>query len=162
MQIREATIHDAAALAHLISLANKEVATRFDLNANNCPKHPSFCTEAWVQADFTRGERYFILENESSALGCVAYEQAKAEIAYLNRLSVLPEQQRKGIGSRLVEHIVQLAKTTGTKTISIGVIGEHPELQHWYRERGFQTGETRHFSHLPFSVTYMTFTVDNH
>jgi hypothetical protein len=39
----------------------------------------------------------------------------------------------------------------------IGVIGEHTELQRWYRKLGFKDGETKRFPHLPFSVKYMAY-----
>jgi hypothetical protein len=46
---------------------------------------------------------------------------------------------------------------TLVQTISIGVIGEHTELQRWYRKLGFKDGETKRFPHLPFSVKYMAY-----
>jgi hypothetical protein len=88
MLIREATPRDLTTIALLVSESNKDVAARFGLNFQNCPKHPSFCTEAWVQADLARGETYFILEENSKRIGCVAYEDPSAGVAYLNRLSV--------------------------------------------------------------------------
>ena len=155
-QLREGTRADLATLAMLVSESNKDIAVRFGLNGENCPKHPSFCTEAWVEADLDRGERYFILEDASGPVACVAYETPSAGLAFLNRLSVLPEYRRRGLGARLVEHIVQRAKSDSIKTISIGVIGEHADLQRWYAKLGFKPGETRRFPHLPFSVTYMS------
>jgi diamine N-acetyltransferase len=159
MPIREATSEDIATLAMLIREANKDVAVKFGLNADNCPKHPSFCTEAWVQSDLTRGERYFIFEDNSTPVACVAYENPSAGLAYLNRLSVLPTHRHRGIGTNLVEHIVQLAQSSSIQTISIGVIGEHADLQRWYRNLGFLDGETKRFPHLPFSVKYMSYAV---
>lgn len=73
MQIREATPEDLATIAMLVSESNKDVAVRFGLNAENCPKHPSFYTEAWVRADLARGEAYFIVEENFKPIGCVAY-----------------------------------------------------------------------------------------
>ena len=155
MNIRTASRADSDTLAMLISEANKDVATRFGLNAENCPKHPSFCTPAWVDADFYRGETYFVLDNGDEPIGCVAYESPSAGLAYLNRLSVLPARRARGAGRRLVEHIVQHARAASIHTISIGVIGEHTELQRWYRGLGFIDVETKRFPHLPFSVKYM-------
>jgi hypothetical protein len=43
--------------------------------------------------------------------------------------------------------------------ISIGVIGEHVDLQRWYSKLGFEPGETKRFPHLPFSVTYMAYAI---
>jgi len=160
MHIREAAPEDLATIALLVSESNKDVAARFGLNADNCPKHPSFCTEAWVQADLARGETYFILEVDSKPVGCVAYESPSAGLAYLNRLSVLPAHRERGAGARLVGHIIQHARSGSIRTISIGVIGEHVELQRWYRKLGFKDGETKRFPHLPFSVKYMTCALD--
>lgn len=159
MQIREANLNDVATIAMLVSQSNQDVAQKFGLNSDNCPRHPSFCTAAWVGSDLARGERYFILEKDSEPIACVAYETPSDRLAYLNRLSVLPRHRRRGLGARLVEHIVDLASAGAIQTISIGVIGEHSELQRWYEKLGFIIGETKRFPHLPFSVTYMTYAV---
>ena len=159
MHIREASPEDLATIAMIVRDSNQDVAAKFGLNADNCPKHPAFCTESWVQADLARGERYFILEDDSVPIACVAYENPSPGLAYLNRLSVLPAYRNRGIGSRLVRHIVQLAQSSSIKSISIGVIGEHSDLQRWYRNLGFHEGETKRFPHLPFSVKYMLYVV---
>ncbi len=159
MTIREASAKDLTTIAMLVSESNKDIAEKFGLNADNCPKHPSFCTEAWVKSDLARGERYFILEEDSVPIACVAYENPSAGLAYLNRLSVLPPYRNRGIGAHLVKYIIQLAQASLIQTISIGVIGEHSDLQRWYRSLGFIDGETKRFPHLPFSVKYMSYTV---
>jgi len=59
----------------------------------------------------------------------------------------------------LVAHIVQHAQSASIKNISIEVIGEHTALQRWYNKPGFKDGETKRFTHLPFTVKYMTYTL---
>jgi diamine N-acetyltransferase len=162
MKIRATTPQDASTLAQLISTANRDVATRFGLTQANCPKHPSFCTADWVLADLARGECYFLAEEACGPIACVAFEPAGADLAYLNRLSVLPDQRRKGVGAQLVQHVLQLASAAHVQRISIGVIGEHQTLQRWYSQLGFVTAETKQFAHLPFSVTYMHCPVPAH
>lgn len=159
MSIREATSSNLATIALLVSASNKDVATRFGLNAENCPKHPSFYTENWVQSDLARGERYFIFADGAAPIACVAYENPSAGLAYLNRLSVLPAHRRCGVGAQLVRHIVELARSASIQTVSIGVIGAHEELQRWYRKLGFMDREIKRFPHLPFSVKYMSYAV---
>ncbi len=159
MVIRQASSNDIATIARLVSESNKDVAVKFGLNVDNCPKHPSFCTDAWVKADLSRGERYFLLEEGMEPIGCVAYENPSVGLAYLNRLSVLPAHRNRGIGARLVQHIIQLAQSASIQTISIGVIGEHGDLQRWYKKLGFKDGETKRYPHLPFSVKYMSYAV---
>lgn len=157
MLIRPATAHDLALIATLVSVSNQDVAQAFGLNGENCPKHPSFYTESWVAADLQRGEAYFIAEENAQAIACVAFEQPRPGVAYLNRLSVLPAYRKRGIGERLVQHIIEQARQAAVQTISIGVIGEHTALQDWYRKLGFKDGEVKRFSHLPFSVKYMAY-----
>jgi ribosomal protein S18 acetylase RimI-like enzyme len=149
------TASDLSTIAMLVSESNKDVAVAFGLDAGNAPKHPSFCTEAWVKADVERGETYFIIDG----VGCVAYESPGPGRAYLNRLSVLPGQRKQGVGERLVRHVVEHARGQGVETISIGIIGEHTALQRWYHKLGFIDGATKRFEHLPFSVKYMTLAV---
>jgi N-acetylglutamate synthase-like GNAT family acetyltransferase len=157
MPIRKATQDDLATIAMLVSDSSKDVAVKFGLNAENCPRHPSFCTESWIEADLVRGETYFILEENAFDIGCVAYENPSPELAYLNRLSVLPSHRNCGVGARLVQHIIQHARSALIQTLSIGVIGEHIELQRWYLKLGFKDGEIKRFPHLPFSVKYMAY-----
>lgn len=157
VRIREAFGDEAETLAGIISAANRDVALRFGLDAANCPKHPSFCIWEWVAADLSRGERYFLLEDGGVPVACVAYETPNAEIAYLNRLSVLPEWRRRGYGEQLVAHVIALARAAAIPAISIGVIAEHEDLQRWYRKQGFVDGEIKRFPHLPFAVKYMRY-----
>lgn len=157
MKIREAGPHDDAALARLVAESNRDVALKFGLTAENCPKHPSQCTAEWVRADRARGERYFIAQVDARPVGCVAYDNPRPDLAYLNRLSVLPAWRRQGVGERLVRHIVDLARANAVATISIGVIAGHEELQRWYRKLGFVDGQTRSFAHLPFAVRYLSY-----
>lgn len=159
MQVNESGPEDLATIAMLVSESNKDVALRFGLNSDNCPKHPSLCTEAWVKEDLTLGERYFILYDKSTPIACVAFKLRNENRAYLNRLSVLPEHRGKGIGARMVQFIVELAAGASIKTISIGIIGEHTELEHWYQKLGFTSGELKRFPHLPFSVRYMAYAI---
>ena len=155
VKIEKTQENDVEILASLISQSNKDVADLFALNINNAPKHPSFCTPEWVLSDLERGQEYFLFTKDGIAQGCVAFEQADANIAYLNRLSVLPKYRRTGTGSLLVNHILHYAKEKRTASVSIGIIAEHTQLKQWYLKLGFKAGEIKKFKHLPFDVLYM-------
>ena len=73
-EIRAACEDDCPALAHLIQLAYKDVALRFGLTPENCPKHPSNCTDAWIRSDLERGVTYSILESGPILVGCAALD----------------------------------------------------------------------------------------
>ncbi len=156
-QIREANSADISLLSHLIRQSYRDVADRFQLTATNCPKHPSNCTDEWVESDFSRNVRYFIVEHEDLPVGCVAIESAGADLCYLERLAVLPHERNKGLGHQLVEHVFHIARDLGLKTVSIGIIARQTDLKQWYQKIGFIEGETKEFSHLPFQVCFMTY-----
>jgi GNAT superfamily N-acetyltransferase len=159
MHIVKAERDNAELLATLVSKSNMDVADSFNLHINNAPKHPSFCTSEWIQADFDRGQEYFLVIANTTAQGCVAFEQPDANTVYLNRLSVLPEFRHKGIGTLLVKHILDYATSKNAITVSIGIIAEHTQLKNWYLTLGFIEGATQKFPHLPFDVLYMHYEI---
>ena len=155
MSIMESTIDNVEVIAGIISKSNKDVAEEFGINVNNNPKHPSFCNKDWILSDFERGEEYFIYKLEGTGVGCVAFENPRPGIAYLNRLSVLPEYRHNGVGEELVRYVFNYAKSKNIQRVSIGIIAEHIKLKNWYLKLGFVEGEMKTFPHLPFDVQYM-------
>ena len=87
MEILRTSVNDADIIANIISQSNREVAVKFNINADNNPKHPSFYTENWVLSDFNKGEQYFLYRKDNLFVACVAFEVARPGVAYLNRLS---------------------------------------------------------------------------
>jgi len=157
MNIKKATPDDNAILSDLIRSSYRDVAQRFDLTSENCPKHPSNCTDDWIRNDFARGVSYFIIEQNGRPMGCVALEIPEPGLGYLERLAVLPAARRQGIGRRLVDHLFSQAIASGVKEISIGIIAAQTDLKLWYQKIGFVEGATKEFEHLPFRVTFMTY-----
>jgi glyoxylate reductase len=160
MSIRIASPADAPLVAKIISRANQAVAQRFGLTLENTPKHPSFCTTDWVVDDLKKNAQYFIYETAGKAVGCVAYASAEKDLAFLNRLAVLPKFQGRGIGKKLVSHFFDHARTRHKKRISIGIIAANNLLKNWYETLGFTPFETKTFNHLPFDVLLMQHPLD--
>jgi len=161
MSIRIASLADARPVAKIISRANQAVAQTFGLTRENTPTHPSFCTKDWIVKDLARDVQYFIHETAGKAVGCVAYESAEKELAFLNRLAVLPEFQGRGVGEKLVSHLFDHARTRHKKIISIGIIAENGPLKNWYEALGFTPFETKILPHLPFDVMMMQCPLDD-
>lgn len=155
MTIRPAGTDDIATVVSLLRRACATVAERFGLTQENCPKSPAFYTEDRVLADLERGVRYYLLEDDAEACGCVALEKASPEVGYLERLAVLPEHRAKGYGQALVRHVLAHARSIGLARISIGIICEDTRLKGWYCRLGFVETATKTFEHLPFTVAFM-------
>jgi len=157
--IKAATIDDVSILSGLICHSYRDVAQRFGLTPKNCPKHPSNCTDDWIRNDLARGVSYYILEHNGLAAGCAALETPDPDLGYLERLAVLPASRRKGFGRILIDHVFSRAQDSGIKKISIGIIAAQTDLKRWYQEIGFIEGATKEFTHLPFRVTFMTYSL---
>ena len=155
MTVRDATEADLGTLVHLLRGSFRDVAERFGLTVENCPKNLAFCTDQRVRSDFERGLSYYILEQDGETIGCVALERASSEVCYLERLAVLPQHRRKGCGRMLVEYILDKAAENGSQRVEIGIIAEDTRLREWYGKFGFVLKSTKTFDHLPFVVAFM-------
>ena len=158
--IRDATLRDAEMIAHLIRVSFRDVAARFSLTPENCPKHPYNCTVAWVESDQVRGVKYFILSQDDQAIGCAALESPNPNLCYLERLAVVPDRRRQGFGRALILHVLACAQERGAHEVSIGIIADDTELKLWYARLGFIETETKSFSHLPFRVSFMRINIE--
>ncbi|MEW6555252.1 MAG: GNAT family N-acetyltransferase [Actinomycetota bacterium] len=155
MCIREASEKDITELNRVIRASFHDVAERYALTLENCPTHPSFCTEQWIGEAMAAGTWFFILEDGGAVCGCAALERAEPDACYLERLAVLPERRRMGHGKSLVSHVLEEARAAGALRVEIGIIAAQDELRDWYLEQGFRETGRKSFKHLPFEVAFM-------
>ena len=154
--IRRAAIEDADLLARIIRESFAGPAKEFGLTPANAPTHPSNCTPEWIERDFGKGVRYFILEDDRLPCGCVAMEIPDPEFCYLERLAVLTGHRRKGFGRLLVQHVLDRAWAHGLRRVEIAIIAVNTDLQLWYEQQGFAVTSTKSLPSLPFDVTSMS------
>ena len=155
MIIKQAGKADIAVLLDILCKSFATVAEKFNLTIENCPKHPAFYTKQRIEADFDKGLKYYILEDDGQACGCVALEKADSNVCYLARLAVLSEHRKKGFGKVLVNHIFDKAVEEGIQRVEIGIISEDTGLRDWYKNFGFAEKNKKKFDHLPFIVEFM-------
>ena len=161
MTIREANEADIGTLVTLLRGSFRDVAERFELTIENCPKNLAFCTDQRVNSDIKRGLSYYVLEQDGEPRGCVALEKASPDVCYLERLAVLPRHRGRGYGKELLEHIFDEAAGNGSQRVEIGVIAEDTKLRNWYGKFGFVLKSTKTFDHLPFVVAFMSVEIAN-
>ena len=155
MIIRDVKKADKDVLVALLLDSFRDVGEKFALTVENCPNFAGFNAKERVEADFEKGLRYYILEEEGKACGCVALEKAGPDLCYLGRLAVLPEHRNNGFGQALVKHLFEQARKMGIRRVEIGLISKHRKLKKWYKKFGFVQKSTKKFDHLPFIVAFM-------
>jgi diamine N-acetyltransferase len=151
------------ACLEVVHAAFRTVAEELGLTEQSAPTHPAFLPLERLRGAFRKGTRMFaLLADEEGVpgarpLGFVALERSARMpgVTYLERLAVLPDRRRRGLGRALLEHAVAEAGRDGAERISIGVVDEQPDLRRWYRDAGFVEVDRKRFQHLPFTVCYM-------
>lgn len=140
ISVRRATPEDAPALAHLINRAYEVEAFFVD-----GPR----VTAAEV-AELTQNGVFLVLEHgalapDAGARGGLAAavllhpEDAEAsDRASIQLVSVAPELQRLGLGTRLVRIAEAMAEAMGAGSVGLRIVNLRGELARWYRRLGYR------------------------
>lgn len=155
MKIKKTSKSDISVLVTLLRDSFKNVAQKYGLTIENCPRHVAFYTEERLNEDLTKGMKYYILYENDEPCGCVALIPAKSGVCYLGRLAVLPKHRKKGYGKKLVNYVFEQALKIGFKRVEIGMVSKDRKLKNWYRKFGFTNKGTKKFDDFPFTIAFM-------
>jgi len=89
------------------------------------------------------GIEFLIVERDNLPLGFAAYSQTDTDnqIFKLHKLYVLPTEQGRGTGKKLIEHVSSLAKAKGGNILELNVNRGNP-AHHFYNYIGFEIYQT--------------------
>lgn len=94
-------------------------------------------THDWLDAG-----RVFLVEIEDHVVGAVRMDESSPERAKISRLAVHEDWKANGIGSAILDHVEELARTEGFEAIWLTTHGDHPHLPAFYRDRCYrETGD---------------------
>lgn len=139
MIIRKATINDIRIihkLAHVIwwptyrDILDKE---QIMLMLQN------MYSEKALEQQMNEGIHFLIAERQSRPVGFAGYSLTDDEhkIFKLHKIYVLPSEQRKGTGKRLVEYVQSLVRDAGGKIVELNVNRLNPAFM-FYKKLGFE------------------------
>jgi GNAT superfamily N-acetyltransferase len=133
ISVRRATAADAATLAELVNHANL-VEAPFVEGARTDARE--------IAALIERGT--FVVLEEARGLAAAVYVENRG---YLGMLSVRPDLQGHGLGTRLVRIAEALCESAGAETMTLRIVNLREELGRWYRSLGYREVGTSPFSH---------------
>lgn len=140
VSVRRAQPADAAGVADLVNRAYAIEAFFVDGDRTSADE---------IRAMMDRGE-FIVLEGERggsiSSLVAAVYVEARG---YFGMLSVLPERQGLGLGTRMVRIAEAICEARGATTMHIRIINLREELARWYRSLGYREVGTAPYTYRP-------------
>jgi GNAT superfamily N-acetyltransferase len=88
--------------------------------------------------EVTRAADHSIVELDSEPIGCLCVKQSETEVRLI-RLFILPEFQRRGLGTRILEEVLASADKSGLP-VSLRVLRVNP-ARRLYERHGFVVAE---------------------
>jgi len=133
--VRRATTADASALADLINAAYAIEQSFVDGDRTNAAEIIGMMKDG----------TFLVLEHGGGLGGAVYVERR----GYFGMLSVAPELQGHGLGTRLVRIAEALCEAAGCETMSLRIINLREELGRWYRSLGYREVGVTPYTHRP-------------
>lgn len=79
----------------------------------------------------------FVLMERDGLVGACVYVEPRADRAYVGMLSVAPDLQGAGVGSRLLTEVENECRHAGYIALDLRFVHLRSDLQTYYRKRGF-------------------------
>jgi len=96
-------------------------------------------SETTLARELDSGVRWDILYAEGNPAGYLSYETVEPLTVRLHKIYLLPDQQGKSLGRRMIERVETFAKDSGASRIVLTVNKGNERAQAFYRRCGFET-----------------------
>jgi ribosomal protein S18 acetylase RimI-like enzyme len=144
ISVRRARPADAHALADLVNRAYEVEGFFVDGARTNADE---------IQRMMSRGDdgEFIVLEDSRARLVAAVYVEARpGQVGgYFGMLSVDPECQGMGLGTRLVRIAEAMCEAMGQTSVRLKIVNLREELGRWYRSLGYREVGTSPYTHRP-------------
>lgn len=131
MELRLAIPSDAEAITTVINRAFKQAESfLIDRDRIDLPT---------IQSLLDKGT--FLLAQDGATLAGCVYVELRGDRAYLGLLSVDPQRQKAGLGSKLMTAAEEFCAKAGCRFLDLQIVNVRQELPSFYHHRGYvETG----------------------
>lgn len=159
--IREVVYEDIPSCVSVIKRSFQTVADEFGFTVENAPRFTAFAmTEERLHWQLEQEHRLmYVFCDGETICGYYSLLMQDDKACELNNLAVLPEWRHKGIGKRLLEHAIRIARERDCTTIHLGIVEENKVLRSWYEQNGAVHTGTQKFDFFPFTCGYMKISI---
>ena len=131
-RLREATADDASAIFAVVAAVMGEYGLSSDLEGNDADLRD------FVAAYRGRGGSFRVVtSNEGEVVGCAGLYPIDERHAEIRRMYLLPRARGHGIGRKLLEELIALAKERHFERVVLETASVLKEAISLYRNRGF-------------------------
>ncbi len=105
------------------------------------PDVPSNLVAAWLANEYADPSRHhFVLVNESDKIcgSCAIRSQENPGRMHVARLAIAPAMRRRGLGRKLLDLVIDLARSTGTLRLTLFVYEDNADARRLYERCGFR------------------------
>ena len=143
MRIRKAGVHDIKAIHELAEkiwwpayrnvISDEQISFMLE----------DMYSEGSLTEQMNAGLEFWLAVRENVPVAFAGYSLSEPEkqVYKLHKLYVLPSEQDRGTGKKLIDHISSLAKSAGGKILELNV-NRGNQAQNFYRKAGFDVFET--------------------
>lgn len=154
MEVRRIRAHEGPRLRALRLSALADAPTAFGSSLAEAQGHPAdyWDSLAWERANAQTSATFVVEENERwyGMVGCFIHRDYP-EIVRLVSMWVDPTRRKSGVGTSLVEAVVQWARACGAKCVQLWVTDTNHRAKSLYARSGFVA--TEHTKPLPSNPT---------
>lgn len=137
MIVRDATLEDAEAIRAIYNDAVLNTTAVFDYAA----REPQ-AQRDWLQMKTEQNLPVLVAEDDGSVLGYCSYGPFRPWPAYLytveNAIYIAPQSRGKGIGTLLLQPLLQIAKERGLRTMIAGITADNAASLRLHEKLGYE------------------------
>jgi ribosomal protein S18 acetylase RimI-like enzyme len=142
ISVRRARPADAGALADLVNRA-------YEVEGFFVDGQRTSADEIGRMLSTGAGE-FIVLEDSRARLVASVYVEARGDAGgYFGMLSVDPDCQGMGLGTRLVRIAEAMCEAMGKTSVRLKIVNLREELGRWYRSLGYREVGTSPYTHRP-------------
>jgi len=94
-----------------------------------------------LERQMQENHRFFILKEDTESIGFIDMEKISDEKTKLHKLYLLPNQQGKGYGIKLINFALEKAKEQDSSVLQLNVNRFNKQAIRFYQKSGFQVVE---------------------
>ena len=138
--IRKATNQDIAIIRSIAGITWPDAYGAYISEAQLDFMLEMMYSDASLHAQINNGHQFYLAINNNQAIGFASVSKEEGLYCKLNKLYVLPNAQKTGAGTLLLEAVIAYANSNNTNCIYLQV-NKQNNAQHFYKKHGFTVRE---------------------